>query len=555
MKNTYIAAIIAVIAVVAIIVAAILLTGGSDDNKDDSDTFTVSFDTMEGSYVASQTVKKGGKATEPITTRDGYAFQGWYTSATGGTKFSFSEGITKNITLYARWTAVPENSYVVTFNANGGAPSTSQTVKSGECVAAPAAPTRSGYSFDGWYTSESGGTKFDFSSPVSRNITLYAHWTLDPNQKYTVTFNANGGAPSTSQTVKSGECVLTPTAPTKSGYRFAGWYTAASGGSAFDLTTPITSDITLYAHWDTSGYTVTFNANDGTTPTTQIVQSGKCAVRPADPVKSGSTFLGWYTAATGGNEFNFSTPITCDTTVYAHWDGKYYKVVFDANGGEPSRTQTIQSGGYATVPNDPTWAGYEFLGWYTAATGGSEFDFGTAITKDVTVYAHWVVDPTVRYTVKFDSNGGSSVPSQSVVKGGYATVPATPTKTGHTFTGWYTSAKGGSAFNFGTAITKNTTVYAHWDAMGCVVTLVDYPGYIDDMETYTVDYGDTFEHTVIHFGRDMGRSLGVSYTPDGTYHYAPYDDGKLSVEKTGMFWSEIEYGPVTGNITLYYRFA
>ncbi len=168
-----------------------------------------------------------------------------------------------------------------------------------------------------------------------------------------------------------------------------------------------------------------------------------------------------------------------------------------------------------------------------------------------TLYAHWAASGSVRHTVTFDANGGAPSSTQTVRDGGYASAPADPVRLGYRFQGWYTSPSGGSEFKFGTKITDDVTLYAHWSLhRTCVVTLVNYPGYLDDAETYTVDYGGTFEHSLAGFGR----SLEVAYSPDGPFHHADYDDGKLSVEK-GFFVSTIKYGPVTENITLYYKFT
>ncbi len=552
MKSSYIAAILAVVGVVIIVCAALLMTGGSEDDSDE--TFTVSFDTVGGSYVPSQSVQKNAKATEPVTSKDGYSFQGWFTSASGGSKFSFSEGITGNMTLYAHWSSLPSDTFVVTFDANGGTTVQGQTVKSGNYASEPST-SREGYTFAGWYTSAAGGYRFDFTTPIGGNITLYAHWTIDPETRYTVTFDANGGSPSTSWTVKAGDCAYEPATPSRTGYVFAGWYTSASGGSLFDFGTAVTGNMTLYAHWtkgsDASTCAVTLMFNDGTSRTTvQTVQPGDCATYPGTPTRNGYRFQGWYTSASGGSLFDFSTPITSDITLYAQWILAYYTVTFNANGGSTSSTQVVQYGQCVERPSDPIRSGTTFLGWYTSATGGTEFDFGTPITADKTLYAHW----DVKYCkVVFNANGGSPSSTQNVPSGGHATAPTTPTKSGNVFSGWYTSASGGYRFDFGTSITSDITLYAHWTAGKCIVTLVDYPGYVDDMETYTVDYGESFSHTVTHFGSEIGKDLGVSLSMNGKYQYS--SGNGFTLTEMGPFWTKIEYGPVTGNVTIYYRFA
>ncbi len=151
--------------------------------------------------------------------------------------------------------------YTVTFDKNGGdaeASPTSKVVISGKYVdGLPTAPTKSGYTFNGWNTAANGsGTAFTASTVVTADTTVYAQWTKDSvlETKYTVTFNKNGGdteASPTSKAVISGKSVNSlPTAPTKSGYTFNGWNTVANGsGTAFTANTVVTADTTVYAQW------------------------------------------------------------------------------------------------------------------------------------------------------------------------------------------------------------------------------------------------------------------------------------------------------------------
>ncbi|MCD7782596.1 MAG: InlB B-repeat-containing protein, partial [Firmicutes bacterium] len=209
--------------------------------------------------------------------------------------------------------------YTVTFNSNGGSSVSSQTVKSGSTATEPTSPTRSGYTFDGWYTSSSGGSKYSFSTAVTSDLTLYAHWTANTVVTYTVTFDSNGGSSVSSQTVNSGSTATQPTSPTKTGYTFDGWYTSSSGGSKYSFSTAVTSNLTLYAHWTINTYTVTFNSNGGSSVTSQTVNYGSTATQPTSPTRSGYTFDGWYTSSSGGSKYSFSTAVTSNLTLYAHW--------------------------------------------------------------------------------------------------------------------------------------------------------------------------------------------------------------------------------------------
>ncbi|MBT1167165.1 InlB B-repeat-containing protein [Bifidobacterium simiarum] len=135
---------------------------------------TVAFNSNGGSAVASQKVANGQKATQPANpTRAGYTFAGWYN---GKTKYDFNKPVTANLTLTAQWTknAVPVTYRTVAFNSNGGSAVASQKVANGAKVAQPKNPTRSGYTFAGWYY---GNAKWDFNRGVTANITLTAKWT------------------------------------------------------------------------------------------------------------------------------------------------------------------------------------------------------------------------------------------------------------------------------------------------------------------------------------------------------------------------------------------
>ena len=141
-------------------------------------------------------------------------------------------------------TTPPQSSYTVTFNTNGGSTIPSQSVKHGELAKRPENPTKTGSEFLAWYD---GGIAFSFLTPITTDITLTARW-KDPNKTYcTVTFKVDGEVVDT-QAVEKGECVSEPTAPTKDGYDFTGWYTGDE--TEFDFDTPITGDITLEAGWN-----------------------------------------------------------------------------------------------------------------------------------------------------------------------------------------------------------------------------------------------------------------------------------------------------------------
>lgn len=172
-----------------------------------SKTYKVTFG-ANGGYVSTPTMTtntSGKLSSLPTPTRSGYTFNGWYTAASGGSKVSTSTTFSKDTTLYAQWSSstvvtpptTTETTYKVTFNANGGSAGTSSktTNSNGKLSSLPTA-TRSGYTFDGWYTSRSGGSEISTNTTFTKNTTVYAQWTKDESDT-----NSSTTTPSTNKTV------------------------------------------------------------------------------------------------------------------------------------------------------------------------------------------------------------------------------------------------------------------------------------------------------------------------------------------------------------------
>jgi len=292
------------------------------------------------------------------------------------------------------------------------------------------------------------------------NKTAYTMVNVTTLKAYSVSFSVDGGSTVPAQTIAHGEKATEPPPPTKAGYTFVGWYTSSSGNTPFNFDTTITGDITIYAKWSPVTHTVSFDVDGGSTISAQTIAHGEKATEPPPPTKAGHTFVGWYTSSTGNTPFNFDTAITGATTIYAKWNPVTHTVSFDVDGGSTIPAQTIAHGEKATEPPSPTKVGHTFVGWYTSSTGNTPFNFDTAITGATIVYAKW--NP-LTYTVSFDVDGGNTIPAQTIAHGEKATEPPSPTKAGHTFVGWYTSSSGNTAFNFDTAITGDTMIYAKWN--------------------------------------------------------------------------------------------
>ena len=179
------------------------------------------------------------------------------------------------------------------------------------------------------------------------------------------------------------------TAPTVEGYTFDGWYADAAHTTEFDFSTPITGDTTIYAKWTANDYYVSFFTEHGDPPTSQNVKYNGTATDPGKLSEEGYTFDGWYTDDNYSKKFDFTKPITSNTTVYAKWTAKNYEVSFITEHGKTPTSQNVKYNGTATNPGELTEDGYTFDGWYADEAYTTKFDFSTPITGDTKVYAKW----------------------------------------------------------------------------------------------------------------------------------------------------------------------
>lgn len=210
------------------------------------------------------------------------------------------------------------NTLEATFTADGTTFAPAQTIDRGEKFKEPAEPSKENHTFAGWYN---GDEKFDFDADTTKApnvLNLVAKW--DINQ-YTVQFVSDHGS-FKDQTIKHGGTITTDnlTIPEVEGYTFDGWYTDDTYSTKFDFTQPITSNTTVYAKWTANDYEVRFITEHGDAPASQNVPYNGTATDPGKLSAEGYTFDGWYADNTYSTKFDFSTPITGDTKVYAKWE-------------------------------------------------------------------------------------------------------------------------------------------------------------------------------------------------------------------------------------------
>lgn len=205
-----------------------------------------------------------------------------------------------------------------TFTADGTTLAPAQTIDRGGKFTKPAAPSKENHTFAGWYN---GDKPFDFDADTTNApnvLKLVAKWDIN---KYTVQFVSDYGS-FADQPIKHGGTIDPDklTIPDVDGYTFGGWYADEDRTIEFDFNTPITSNTTVYAKWTAKDYKVSFITEHGDAPASQNVPYNETADDPGKLTEDGYTFIGWYTDHTCTTEFNFSTPITGDTKVYAKWE-------------------------------------------------------------------------------------------------------------------------------------------------------------------------------------------------------------------------------------------
>ena len=274
----------------------------------------------------------------------------------------------------------------------------------------------------------------------------------EPVVKHTVTFVDHDDTVLDTQTVDHGSDAKAPADPTRTGYSFIGWD---------EVFTNVTEDLTVKAQYSTNQYTVTFVDHDETVLKTQPVAHGSSATAPADPTRTGYSFIGW--------DVDF-TNVTSDLTVTAQYTNNpvTYTVTFKDHDGDVLKTEQVVHGSSATAPADPTREGYTFTSW----------DVGfTNVTSDLTVTAQYTNNP-VTYTVTFVDHDETVLKTQPVAHGSSATAPADPTRTGYTFTGW--------DIGF-TNVTSDLTVMAQYTTNQHTVTFKDHDGVV--LKTEQIDHG------------------------------------------------------------------
>ncbi|MBR6405651.1 MAG: InlB B-repeat-containing protein [Lachnospiraceae bacterium] len=392
--------------------------------------------------------------------------------------------------------------YEVKFSTGNGSKVASQSVKDGSTAAKPSDPTRADYSFDGWYTDEACKNAYDFSKPITDNLTLYAKWVQNRVVRFYLNYSSSQLTP---QQVKPGSVATEPETPVRDGYTFDGWYKEKECQNKYDFSTPVNQDLNLYAAWTC---TFTFEPNGGTmsVPLQQEIRTGNRATEPSAPKKTGLTFAGWYSNSSLTLPYNFTTTVTKATTVYAKWTAL---VTFGSNGGTGTMNPvTVNEGQQYSLPTcyfTPP-RGHKFDGWDLGPAGTK-----IEITGPVSLQAQWKevggnsTSYTGNYNVTFYTNGGSSIPSQSIPYGQAVTRPADPVRQGYEFDNWYTDGTYSTVYDFQSPVTTSLTLYARWLSSEYYTISFDANGGSGWMESVRVDRGSSYVLPGCNFTAPAGK--------------------------------------------------
>ena len=507
--------------------------------------YTVTFDPANGDATWNVEVNAGDKLTEPAAPTvpaDKDSFDGWYN---GTTKWNFNNTVTADMTLTAKYLAAGETpdpgdaTVIIHDFTKDGTTSSFFTISGNLNSKASTSAAYNGATYSGkglkmesatsiTFTAASAGTlvlvneagftgktKVDGEKQAATDgiisvsiaagnheitkgdsTNLYAIYFIpeggsleDPDPtvtKYTVTFNSNGGSAVASQKVPEGSKVTAPTAPTKEGFLFDGWYTDAALTQSYDFSTAVTADLILYAKWkdDPSQNKVTIKLNASDLEEKEYLETftqGAFTIHAGDGKDengknnqsvtvdaSNKTVDGVkYTRRlkTGGagtadyRSVEFTTTGKAEVTVVAASSSSSADRVMglatkNAEDGTLTDVTTFTvTGTAATFTYTLDAAGTYYL---YSHEGGINFYAVTVVMEKTSTPA------PATYTVTFNANGGSAVAAQTVESGKTATEPAAPTKDNFDFGGWYTDENCTTAYDFATLVTADITLYAKW---------------------------------------------------------------------------------------------
>ena len=484
-------------------------------------------------------------------------------------------------TVYALWAINPTLTYNVNAPATTKAPDAPASItvpyntaaddKSGWTVGDTGKIT--GYSFDGWYTSPTGGDKYDWSTKLTNDVTMYAHWTANG---YTVKYDAGGGKGTMGDQKFTFDVPqnLSPNAFTRDGYTFTGWKRADTGDAYQDgqqvanLTSTPNGIVTMIAQWTPNPASINYDPNPptGRTPGGQGTANWTGHTGDTQAIGAngwtvdGYTFIGWNTSADGkGTAYAPGTTWIANgtLTLYAQWTPGQAGLTYDGNGATGGKTdpQPGKTDEKINVrDNGFTRDGYMFVTWNTqAGCKGKAVNPGDEWTLQgsSTLYACWA---GTAQTLTYHGNGatGGNTAAQSGKTGDELTTNANGfTRDGYTFVRWDTAKDGsGTAYGEGkngvsqyTMKPAGNDLYAIWKANPATIQYRnDWPNTTGSTPDTTGNTGDTVTISQNSFDRPGYTFTGWSTSKRGDPSLQPGDKHTLE-PRTTTVWAQWKADP------------
>lgn len=481
----------------------------------------ITFDSNGGSAIEYDLEYSENGVTPPVAPEKAYYdFAGWYLDEQFESAYDFSNLPHSTCTLYAKWTPTE---YVINYVLYDGINNESNPATYNvEDVVTFAMPSKTGYTFNGWYSNAqfTGALVEGIELGSYGEITIYASFSIN---EYTISFETNGGTTVATITQNYGTSVTAPASPSRTGYRFAGWYADAELKTPYAFTTIPAEDITVYAAWTLVEYEIVYNldggTNDETNPVLYNIESEEIVF--AAPSKLGYEFAGWFSDVTFENAVT-SLPAGSygEIELFAKWDIIEYEIEYvtaDGTVNENAITYTVETD--VTELLNAILKGHTFNGWYSNADYTNEVTtFGGGSVGDITLYAKFTANTydvwldgsdAATATVTFDLNGasGTAPASQTITETNTLTYPEVPERSGYIFGGWYANeACEGQPYDFSGLVGSDITLYAKW------------------VKVSSVDGGININDSV---------TFELKGTAEKSYIFVPLASGNVSITTTG----------------------
>ncbi len=466
----------------------------------------------------------GDTATlETVPETEGYTFSGWKLNGADVTEVTFGAD---DIEVTGEWTV---NEYTVTWSfANGEDDDLVQTYNYGDAIVAPADPSMTGYTFEGW----------DDVVPETmpaEDLAFTAQWEAI---EYTVTWVFGNGDDNLVETYSYEDEIDTPADPEKTGYEFTGWDPAVPDAMG-------TEDLVFTAQYEAIDYTVTWNLDNGDDSIVQHYIYEQAIVAPADPEKTGYTFAGW------GNVPATMPAESIEFT--AQWNVNNYTITWVLGNGEDNIVETYAYEAAVTAIEDPSWTGHTFTGW-------DEDVPKTMPAEDIILTAAWTVN---EYTITYDPNNGGATFDVTVSYGDTITDPERPeAPEGYYFDKWNYADGDGVAYTGSTVPAFNLFATANYRRSVYVESAVADKDTVIKGEyiTWTVVTSKDVEYIKLT-GRytvdGANKSVTVMYkntTTSANVKFAEDDNTRTwTISQKASYTGEVD--SVLQNYTVYYKVA